>query len=696
MVRLSAALALQAGQDGPMCPTLPQPWMPWDALSGRPRAGPGGEAGRAVAPRGRVQRGNVRAFPRPRRAWRRAARAAHRACRAALCRAGRGGARHGAARGAVVGAWRRGGRGPRGRGRPGQPGAAGVRGPGRRRSRRGAARGRGGCQPRRRQVHLVCRQPMSLLFLATMQCCLTWSAQGIGSGSVAVEWALLVTFTCVLTSAAPLLSQHTAHTGVCMFSRLAPQPGALAALKAGSAQSAMYDPFTADFSLPLPPAAAAPAPGAPPAEADPARKRARTSRWGRPIAADLESGLGHAGDKGAACLGGGAASSDTTNTSKSSSSAGLGAAPPWHGGENGSADGPIPGLAPGPVPGLGRAPACAAAPPVARAPPGPPAVDQPHAGPASGRPAAADASLAADGRVSDAVAALQDAMAAQQDPAPARAAGAAGAPGPELTFDLGPELRAAWGLPHPADASAQRAPAQSHGGGSGEGSSGGAPAAEPVGARAGAEPGATAGGGGGAPPPAAADAASARLRCRTGSSAGAAPAGRLGPARSGGGRRACGAEPCRMGRAARRVSRRVRRGARPDARAAGLGSARAPWRVRGPLRACAAGRAARQRLGRLCAAARAVRGHVRGCVRQWRRARAGVAARRTRAAGRVARSGAATRAAAPSGAAAAADAAAADAGTQRLGAGAAGGRAGGGERDGGRRRSPAREPWRPG
>ena len=334
-----------------------------------------------------------------------------------------------------------------------------------------------------------------------MQCCLTWSAQGIGSGSVAVEWALLVRFTCVLTWAAPLLSQHTAHTGVCMFSRLAPQPGALAALKAGSAQSAMYDPFTADFSLPLPPAAAAPAPGAPPAEADPARKRARTSRWGRPIAADLESGLGHAGDKGAACLGGGAASSDTTNTSKSSSSAGLGAAPPWHGGENGSADGPIPGLAPGPVPGLGRAPACAAAPPVARAPPGPPAVDQPHAGPASGRPAAADASLAADGRVIDAVAALQDAMAAQQDPAPARAAGAAGAPGPELTFDLGPELRAAWGLPHPADASAQRAPAQSHGGGSGEGSSGGAPAAEPVGARAGAEPGATAAAAAAPPPP---------------------------------------------------------------------------------------------------------------------------------------------------------------------------------------------------
>ena len=210
----------------------------------------------------------------------------------------------------------------------------------------------------------------------------------------------------------------------------------------------MYDPFSNDFSSPTSsPATAAAvtaaAPAAPAFAADVAPKRARPSRWGQPMAAG--GGRGFPGtpavpgaELGASSLGasGGGGGGGTSAAGQACHQNGVGDA------AAGLGSGPRSGLAAG----------GAAVSPAAAEPQGAPALGGPTGRALEGLfPGPPPGS-----KPKDPVLVLQAALDAQQlpplpDAPPGTARGPPTYPNLTLAYDLGPDLRAAWGLPHPDD-----------------------------------------------------------------------------------------------------------------------------------------------------------------------------------------------------------------------------------------------------
>ena len=230
-------------------------------------------------------------------------------------------------------------------------------------------------------------------------------------------------------------------------------PAPPAASTGSNRQSAMYDPFATDFSSPTssPTAPAAtvaktvtgPAPplaGTPP-------KRARPSRWGRP------HGLEHGSGSGSGLPGSAAAAADpagladvsggAAQAAQARSQAGATLAPdaePRLGAAAAQAPGRLGGHTP--LSGAQGPPAPSAAPAVQYKGPNGETYPPPPLG----------------GVPEEAMGALRAAMEAMSDPEspppppPTSADGAATERPPYgLAYDLGPELRGAWGLPHPDD-----------------------------------------------------------------------------------------------------------------------------------------------------------------------------------------------------------------------------------------------------
>lgn len=230
-------------------------------------------------------------------------------------------------------------------------------------------------------------------------------------------------------------------------------PAPPAASTGSNRQSAMYDPFATDFSSPTSSPAAPAAPVTetvtetlpPPAGTPP--KRARPSRWGRRHGLEQGAGSGSGFPGSAAAAGGSAGLADVS------------------GGAAQAARQPPPaGAAPAPNAGL-RLEAAAAQAPSGLGAQGAPATSAAPAVQYKGPNGEMYPPPPPGGVPEDALAALRAAMDAMSDPEspppplPAGADGAAStAPPYGLTYGLRPELRAAWGLPHPDDlgASAQR------------------------------------------------------------------------------------------------------------------------------------------------------------------------------------------------------------------------------------------------